>query len=72
MGRFTIGLAILFSIVILMPIVWAITPEITNLIISTTAATSMFIYLVPAVIVVGGLVAVFVVWFKPFGKFGGE
>jgi len=71
MGRFTIGLAILFAIVILMPIVWAITPEITNLVIGTTAATSMFVYLVPATIVVGGLAAIFVVWFKPFEKFQG-
>lgn len=72
MGRFVMGLAILFAIVILMPIIWAITPEITNLIVGTTAATSMFTYLVPAVVVVGGLVAIFIIWFKPFDKFGGE
>ena len=55
-----------------MPIIWAITPEITNLIVGTTAATSMFTDLVPAVVVVGGLVAIFIIWFKPFDKFGGE
>ena len=71
MGRFGIGLAILFAIVIVVPVARTITPEITNLIIGTTAATSIFIYLVPAVIVVGGLAAIFVVWFKPFQKFRG-
>ena len=71
MGRFGIGLAILFAIIILVPIVLIITPEITNLVVGTTAATSMFTYLVPVTIVVGGLAAVFVVWFKPFEKFKG-
>jgi len=71
MGRFGLGLGILFAIVILLPVVWQMTPTITTIVIGTTAASSIFTYLVPAVIVVGGLAAIFVVWFKPFEKFGG-
>ena len=71
MGRFGIGLAILFAIMILIPIVHEMNPVIVNLVTGTTAANAMFTYLVPATIVVGGLAAIFVVWFKPFGKFRG-
>ena len=71
MGRFGMGLAILFAIVILMPIVHEMTPAITSLVVGTTAASNIFTYLVPAIIVVGGLAAIFVVWFRPFQKFKG-
>jgi predicted membrane channel-forming protein YqfA (hemolysin III family) len=62
MGSFGTGLAIMFSIVIVSYIAQQYIPVIIT---GTTEGETIFTYLVPAIIVVAGIAAIFMVWFRP-------
>ena len=69
MGRFGIGLAILFAIVFVVYVVRQMIPVIIT---GTTTGDNLYTYLVPITIVMGGLAAIFFTWFNPFNRGGGE